>query len=177
MSTACVVSARRANSRTDQVVGKSRQAGGVTAAVMQKAQSLWPNKTAAEVAVRAHVSSRSVERWSAGTRKISAEALAHLLRSDQGIQFLVVLMDQARPAWWSTLLRMGLLGGIQRRREADLRLLQQVADAERTTAAVFPAALMVQDPDYYGPLLEAVLATGGVPGRPVAQARPTNKRP
>lgn len=170
MATASATVAARANSGTDHLVGKSTPSGRLTAAAMQKARSLWPHKTAAEVAVRAHVSVRSAERWLAGERELSADAIAHLLRSDQGIHFLVALMDKARPAWWSMLLRMGLLGGIQRRREADLRLLRRMADVtDEVARPVIPAALMVQDPEFFEPLFEAAVAVAGAPDSPVGK--------
>lgn len=158
----------KANSHRDQLVGKYRPTDRLTEALMQKARGLWPRKTSAEVAMRAHVSPRAAERWMAGSREIGTEALACLLRSDQGIHFLMILMDRARPAWWSILLRMGLLGGIQRRREADLRLLRRVADADRTAAAELPTSLLFQDEDFYRPFLEAM----GLPDRAMAQGRP-----
>lgn len=173
MSAPSAVTVARAISGTDQLVGNLRPIGRLTADVMQKARSLWPRKTAHEIAVRAHVSPRSAERWLAGDRELSTEALAHLLRSDQGIHFLVVLMDRARPAWWSTLLRMGLLGGIQRRREADLRLMRRIANADEPTTAAFPAALAVQDPEFLEPLSEALASFARASGSAVgATARP-----
>lgn len=39
------------------------------------ARLLWPRKTAAELAFRAHVTERAAKRWLAGTRKPSAIAV------------------------------------------------------------------------------------------------------
>jgi transcriptional regulator with XRE-family HTH domain len=161
-----------ANSGTEQSFGKNPSLVRLTDRVMQKARGLWSVKTAAQLASRASVSPRAAEHWLSGKREISTDALVQLLRSEEGIHFLVAVMEQARPKWWTTLLRIGLLGSIQRRREADLRLLKRVADADRPAAPQFSAALRLQDEDFYGPLLAGFdeSAAAGVPARAVAQA-------
>lgn len=167
-----------ANQGVVQPDGKFRPAGRLTRAVMRKAHSLWPRKTAAEVAAIAHVLPRAAERWTEGKREISADALARLLRSEQGIHFLVAVMGDARPRWWSALLRMGLVGSIQRRREADLRLLRRVADANRTAehAAALEASLLVQDAEFHEPYVAGLRASMARPQDftvdAVAQRRP-----
>lgn len=171
MGGASQAAAVAANGGADQVFGDSRTSVRSTAAAMHAARGLWPLKTAAQVAARAGVHPRTAEYWLAGSREMSAEALAHLLRSEEGVQFLAAVMARARPAWWSALLRAGVLGGIARRREADLRLLRKVAETDAETTRHYPAALLLQDEDFYRPLLEGPrLAAAGGADRPVAAA-------
>jgi transcriptional regulator with XRE-family HTH domain len=153
MSGASLTIGKSANRAAEQGFGQNRTAGRLTDRLMQKARGLWSVKTAAQLSGRANVSSRAAEHWLSGKREISADALVQLLRSEEGIHFLVAVMEHARPKWWTGLLRVGLLGSIQRRREADLRLLRRVADADRPSTPKFSAALRLQDEDFYGPLL------------------------
>lgn len=86
-------------------------------------------------------------------RKFTAAEIAALLQSEEGIHFLVVLMDKKRPAWWKAILKMGILGTVEARRRADAELLAKVfhADADATTG--FTAAFRAQDPVFYGAVL------------------------
>lgn len=111
----------------------------------------------------------------AGKRKFTAAELAVLLRSEEGIHFLVAIMGDAKPKWWTAVLRMAVLGGVARRREADLKLLRKVAHADEAAAATFPAALLVQDEDFYGPLLAGFDAAAAVGGSHRAMAAPKKR--
>jgi len=69
-------------------------------ALMQQARVLWPAKTASQLVVITGVSERAAKYWLARKRGISAEALAALLRSEQGFEFLKATIGNDRPAWW-----------------------------------------------------------------------------
>lgn len=107
----------------------------------------------------------------AGENELSSAAIIHLLRSEHGLHFLVCLMEKSRPAWWSNLLRLGMRGSVERRREADRRLLERIADADRDVATRLPAATYVPDEEFYQPFAEAVASftetgeSGGALGR------------
>jgi hypothetical protein len=132
------------------------QAGTLHAALIATAKSISPAKTWGYIARLTGAGERVAKHRVAGTRTFSADEIAALLRSEQGIHFLVAIMADARPKWWKTLLRMGVLGGIERRREADLKLLRKVAHVADETAAELPAALMLQDSEFYGPVFDAL---------------------
>ncbi|NPU23985.1 hypothetical protein [Bradyrhizobium denitrificans] len=99
------------------------------------------------------ISERDAHYRLSARRKYTALELAQLLQSEEGIAFLVVLMDRARPRWWRAILKMGVLGSIEQRRQADLQLMRRVFDADRSATDEFAAAFRVQDPDIYGALL------------------------
>ncbi len=86
-------------------------------------------------------------------RKFTTAEVAKLLQSEEGIHFLVVLMDKQRPAWWKAVLKMGILGTVEERRRADAKLLSRVFHADADTAAGFSAAFRAQDPVFYGAVL------------------------
>lgn len=86
-------------------------------------------------------------------RKFTAAEIAMLLQSEEGVHFLVVLMDKQRPRWWKAVLKMGILGTIEERRKADLKLLSKVFHADTDTSAGFTTAFRAQDPDFYSAVL------------------------
>jgi len=142
---------------------KNPNLGTVQVSLMAIAKAISPVKTWAYVATLLCTTERTAKHRLANTREITADEIAKLLRSEDGIHFLVALMADARPSWWKTMLRMGVLGGIERRREADLQLLRNVADVSNQTSAELPAALMVQDSEFYGPVFDALDAVARRP--------------
>lgn len=106
-------------------------------------------------------------------RRFTASEIAALLQSEEGIHFLVVLMDKQRPAWWKAVLKMGILGTVEQRRRADLKLLRRAFHADNDTASEFSAAFRVQDPDFYGAVLAGYdeAAGLGISSRPVAPSK------
>jgi hypothetical protein len=150
----------------------------ITGPLMRAAQSLFPSKTAPEIAAIAHVSVRAVEHWMSGDREISTDALARLLRSEHGLQFLVALMGEARPRWWTWFLRIGVVSRVLRRRQADMKLLREAIDADRDiTAAISRAdALLVQDEEFHRPFADALGAMAGLQNRALAPEAVGSKR-
>jgi hypothetical protein len=103
----------------------------------------------------------------AADRKFTAVELQTLLQTEEGIQFLVTIMADARPKWWRAVQRMSLMGNVVRRREADAEMLRRFADADQATVQTIPAALRVLDADFFEPVVEAMAAVT----RPPARAR------
>lgn len=105
-------------------------------------------------------------------RKFTGAEIAKLLQSEEGIHFLVVLMDKQRPAWWRAVLRMGILGTVEQRRRADLKLLRRAFNADNDTASEFSTAFRIQDPDFYGAVLAGhdEAAGLGLPNSPMASS-------
>lgn len=148
---------------------KNPATGSIQAALVETARGISPVKTWGYLAKLLGITERVAKHRMAYTRTFTADEVAALLRSEQGIHFLVAIMDDARPKWWRTMLKMGVLGGIERRREADLKLLRRVAHVTNETSAELPAALMVQDADFYGPVFEALDAVARQPNSPVGR--------
>jgi len=128
---------------------------GANDLIVDCARTVFHGKTWAHLSAILGLSERAAKSRLCREREFTADEIASLLRSEQGIRFLVALMADARPAWWTALLRMGMLGGIARRRAADLRLLRRVANADRDSIASIPAALRIQDPEFVEPFIEA----------------------
>jgi hypothetical protein len=95
-------------------------------------------------------------------RNYSSLELARLLRSEEGIEFLVVLMENARPRWWAAVLRMAAVEMIEQRHEADIELMRRVANADRLPDAA--TAAVVQDQDICSSLLAGLRGVPMVSG-------------
>lgn len=94
----------KANLASEQVFGNRVRPVRPMSAVMQRLRELFPEKTAANIAVRARVSTRSAEYWLADDRCMSAEAFINLLIREEGHQILASIMaaipPRDRPRWW-----------------------------------------------------------------------------
>ena len=64
------------------------------------ARALWPSKADMELASRAQVSERMARYLLAKKCGMSAEALANLLRTEDGLQFLRAAMSDSKPVWF-----------------------------------------------------------------------------
>jgi hypothetical protein len=129
MSSGYLREGANANRRTVTVAYEITQPCVLIAQVIAAAQALWPRKTAAELALRSGASVRTCERWIGERCGLSAEALAELLRSEDGLKFLEAVMGDARPKWWRMFRRQIERGQI--RRDLDhLRKRQDALDSE-----------------------------------------------
>lgn len=153
-------SANRGSARTGI---KNAGSGNTQKRIVETAKNVSLGKTWGYLSELTGLKERVAKHRVSSTRALKPDEIAALLQSEQGIHFLVAIMDDARPAWWRTLLRMGILGGIEARRESDLNLLRKVAHVSDQTAAELPAALLLQDQDFYGPVFEALDAVARRP--------------
>jgi hypothetical protein len=48
---------------------------------------------------------------------------------------------------------MGVLGSIEQRRQAELKLMRKVFDANESAGTKFTASFRAQDPDFFGAVL------------------------
>jgi hypothetical protein len=94
---------------------------------MRVARALWPLKTDLELAARTQASDRMARYWLQNRFNISADDLANLLRSDEGMQVLEAVMGEARPKWWAR-----MKGSAQRSalRRAQRELQRQIDQME-----------------------------------------------
>lgn len=124
----------------------------LTAAVSVVAQKVFDKPYRALVDLL-KVSERDAHYRLSAERRYTAADVAKLLQSEEGIHFLVALMEKARPAWWKAILKMGALGSIEQRRQNDLKLMRKVFDADKASTAQFTDSFRAQDPDYFGVVL------------------------
>src|SRR5262245_2214534 len=96
------IAASRENAKpaTAETCRRSGKGLPLIGSLMAVARALWPSKADMELAARADASPRMARYWLAERYDLSAEHLAALLRSDEGLQFLEAIMDGAKPAWW-----------------------------------------------------------------------------
>ncbi|MBR0695976.1 hypothetical protein [Bradyrhizobium lablabi] len=94
------VSARKAKKGTGHLAGRSRPDGRTIAPAMEVFRDLFPQQTAAELAIRTGADIRHCERCLGGYRDLGSGFQAKLLQSDVGDKILEAIMGEARPAWW-----------------------------------------------------------------------------
>lgn len=171
MTQSSAIGTAKANPVIAEPFGVSRRPLRTVPAVMQKAQALFPSKTALHLSEITGFSTRSCEAWLAGDAKIPSEAIGSLMRSDWGLEFIVAIMADSRPSWWSWLLKVSVTASVLRRRAADRRLLERALSADREMAdaiARAETALVFQGEEHHRPYLDGLDALAGVSGGAVA---------
>lgn len=76
---------------------------------------------------------RTARNWLSLKREISADALAALLRTEDGLQILEAVMGDARPAWWRRVKRASQLATLRSsiaKQEQAIRQLELDLGAE-----------------------------------------------
>jgi hypothetical protein len=116
-----LVRANRGSARACAILGKGLHP---ISAVMRAVRGLWPAKTAAELSARTGAGERMCKYYLAERFALSADALAMLLRSEEGLQILEAAMGDACPSWWIDLKRQVRIADLQRRQ----RQLRQELD-------------------------------------------------
>lgn len=170
MTPACTAPAESAKSVGAKSCTRSGTSVPSIDPVMRKARSCFPVKTAAHLSEITGYSERAVKYWLAGETKIPSDALAALIRSEHGLQFLSVLMSGASPTWWTWLQRLGLVSRVLRRRQADLQILREAMDADKELSATLARAdaLLVHEADPMGACGDALVETVSSSNRPLA---------
>lgn len=100
--------------------------------MLKIATAIWPKKTAQSLAHATHVSERAAEFWLAGKYDMSLPAARHLLRTEDGFDYLVALVGEDCDALWFQRVRLAHELGVSSRavkaeekRIAKLRAKQQ----------------------------------------------------
>lgn len=138
-----------ANSGTAEVCGNRRRGLRLNSAVMQKSRDVFPIKTAQHLADITGYSLRACEYWLAGGAVIPSDALASLLHSEWGRDFLAAVMTDAAPKWWLAVrawIKKVSFEAMQRQHQREMRELLDDSQPAPSTAQ------MLSDPDYYGGL-------------------------
>jgi hypothetical protein len=131
-----LTTAESPNLATDSLAGISRQTSRSLEAIISVARRTWPSKTAVELAARGKVDVRTAERWLGRKTGLSLDALAALLRSDEGLAFLEGIVGDARPHWWLSFKRQMRMAELRRDLEtqrAEIAALElQSADPSKS---------------------------------------------
>jgi hypothetical protein len=132
---------------TDVNVGQCRRGSRLNADLMRKSRDLFPVKTAHHLADITGYSVRACERWLSDRVVIPSDALALLIQSEWGRDFLAAVMTDNTPRWWLQLkawMQAIDLASAERKHRRKLREL--LDDANQAPGA---AALLLQDEDFY----------------------------
>jgi len=79
---------------------------------------------------RIEMTERVAKHRLAGTRDYTVEELQALLRSDEGLDFLVAVMGDARPAWWVWMTKVMTLAAVRRRQAEDAQEILRLETSE-----------------------------------------------
>jgi hypothetical protein len=138
---------KNAKNETDVIVGEHRRGRRLNSDLMRKSRDVFPVKTAHHLADITGYSVRACERWLSESVVIPSDAMASLLQSEWGRDFLAAVMTDYTPRWWLKL-RAWIdavdLAAAERKHRRKLREL--LDDANQAPGS---AALLLQDEDFY----------------------------
>lgn len=150
--------AEYAKTGTDDIVGQTRRGSRLNADVMRKSREVFPVKTAHHLADITGYSVRACERWLSDRVVIPSDALALLIQSEWGRDFLAAVMTDNTPRWWLQLkawIQAIDLAAAERKHRRKLRELLDDANEAKGTAA-----LLLQDEDFYSSRLQPTRELG-----------------
>lgn len=139
--------AKYAKNSTDDCVGVYPRGRRMNSDIMRTSRNLFPVKTAHHLADITGYSVRACERWLSERVVIPGDALALLIQSEWGRDFLSAVMTDNTPRWWLQLkawMQAIDLAAAERKHRRKLREL--LDDANQAPGA---AALLLQDEDFY----------------------------
>lgn len=143
---------------TDVCVGQCRRGRRLNADLMRKSRDVFPVKTAHHLSDITGYSVRACERWLSERVVIPGDALASLIQSEWGRDFLSAVMTDNTPRWWLKLkawIDAVDLAAAERKHRRKLREL--LDDANQTPGT---AALLLQDEDFYSGRLQPAHSMG-----------------
>jgi hypothetical protein len=178
MSTSLAIGIGKAKTDTAGICGEYRKNLRTNVQIATTARKVFPIKTAAHLSEITEYPLRTVESWLTAEVKIPSDALAMLLRSEYGAQFLSAVMVDAVPQWWrKTLSYFAALDAMSMQRKARRKLREAIDADVATTAAIARAdALLLQDQDFYGEHAAALRSVAGPPHRAMASSKEGRRR-
>lgn len=149
---------KNAKTDTDDIVGQNRRGSRLNADLMRKSRDVFPVKTAHHLADITGYSVRACERWLSERVVIPSDALASLLQSEWGRDFLAAVMTDNTPRWWLQLKAwIGAIDLAAAERKHRRKLRELLDDANQAPGT---AALLLQDEDFYSGRLHPAHALG-----------------
>ncbi len=150
---AIVSIARRNTNRGGAVTcTQETQIGYLNDALAQVFRKLAPVKTWAAVASVLGLTERVAKHRLSGTRDFTADELAALLRSEDGLSFLSAVMADSQPRWWLIFKNKMRAADIKRQQASMRRELEEAVNE----ASALETALMVSDSDFHSPTVDAL---------------------
>lgn len=180
MTTGSFGAVTKANSGAAILGVRNAGMGTTNSLIIECLKTIFPQKPWAPLMATLGLGLRSAKHRTDGDRKFTADELAQLLRSEDGFEFLVAVMADARPTWWRVCRPLMEVAETQKMQAIARRRLRRViegavdADREITNSIQrAEAALCVQDEDFYRPQFDGARDGARAPDR--AMARPTRK--
>jgi hypothetical protein len=151
MSGASRISVGTANSGAS-IPGPSSPQGG---AIFDALRATFPQHARKALRRVLGLSDGGARKKLTGERNLSPAEIATLLRSDHGLEFLTVIMADARPRWWVQVQAAFKLGAMRRRKQ---ELQEAIHEAEQLgdTLSRAETALRVSDEDFHGAHADAL---------------------
>lgn len=120
----------RANLDTIQMDSGSIQVDGRFDTLRKMFRTLWPTKTAVNLALYADVTVGQADKLLGGKQGFSGAVITRMLQGEHGLQVLRALMGTAAPQWWQefdlersiTQARKDEIAAQRRRRELEARV-------------------------------------------------------
>jgi hypothetical protein len=167
MAAPSAITTNRTNFVTAKSCVQTRNKLRMNLEIAATARRLFPLKTAMQLVEITGYPQRTVEYWLTGNAKIPSDAIAMLLQSEWGVDFLGALIGSAKPSWWrKTLSYFAAVDAMSLQRRARRKLQEAIdADAELRATISRAEALAIHDEEHARPYLDALRA----------QARPVNR--
>jgi len=146
MSGSSSVTANCANFGTARTYDRDRKAVRLNGEVMRISREIWPVKTSQYLADMTGYSVRACEYWLSGARVLPADALATLMQSENGKEFLVAALADSTPRWWLRLKAWLSAVDIAVEQAKHRRKLRKLID---DAAPELTPAMLLQDEDFY----------------------------
>lgn len=147
MAQASAITSNFAKNGTDDCVGNYRRSRRLNASVMQISRGLFPLKTAHHLSEMTGYSVRAAERWLSEKTVLPADALASLIQSPQGREYLTAVMADTTPRWWLQLKAWIASIDYAAAEIKHRRKLRELLDDEATRQR--SPAFLVQDEAFY----------------------------
>lgn len=125
MRSASATATRKATLRSEARFTRSGSGLHFFRAVPRLAGILWPEKTAAEMALRTKTTERACREILNRNAVFSTGALISLLQSEEGFLFLKEVMGTSKPTWWKWAERAVHLGNMRRELERQRKAIEQ----------------------------------------------------
>lgn len=125
MTTASLAAAGNANSGSEGVFRRSGRSLPPSVAIARVARKMWPTKTDKELAVRTRTSDRTCRELLAERGGLSLDAVANLLKSEEGQEFLDAILGEASPVWRQRLARGIAISKMRDELEAQRKRIEQ----------------------------------------------------
>lgn len=153
-----------ANSGGAETYTRNAPYGYASDALARVCRAIYPLKTWAFITEHLRLCERSAKHRLAGSRPFTADELAALLRSEDGLAFLSALMAESEPKWW-VLVKSHIRHTTFKQRQAQARRELEALIHESNRLQAGETALLLSDEEFYRPHLDPARAAHSPVGR------------